>query len=194
MPITHTNRKGVTYTLCQGTTKTGKPRYYFTPNPGDNALDAIPDGWEISESINAVVSLVRRRPQQIEDAEVAGVRAALDRHPQGKRYRVEVRDKEIVVYARQEPDLDDILQIIDPGVRLSEEHARDLKESMTARAHYEPVMRFTLVDPESRRFTAARMGYTTSRDGWQEIHRTGSIGKLARQLIPTLDTDEFFQL
>ncbi len=33
MPITYTNRKGVTYTLCRGETKTGKPRYYFSRTP-----------------------------------------------------------------------------------------------------------------------------------------------------------------
>ena len=194
MPITHTNRKGVIYTLCQGVTNTGKPRYYFTPKPNDHALDAIPDGWEISESVNGVVSLVRRRPQPIEDAEVAAVRAALEDHPHGKRYRVEGRGKQIVVYERQGPDLDDILQSIDPELRLSPERARDLEESMAARARYEPIMRFTLMDAEQRRFTAARMGYTTSREGWQSLHLTGSIHELARQCIPILDTDEFFGL
>src|SRR5947207_1438331 len=29
MPVSYTNRKGVTYTLYRGQTKTGKPRYYF---------------------------------------------------------------------------------------------------------------------------------------------------------------------
>ena len=29
MPIIHTNAKGQTFTLHQGTTKTGKPKYYF---------------------------------------------------------------------------------------------------------------------------------------------------------------------
>src|SRR2546421_1223220 len=30
VPITHTNAKGKTYYLHQGTTKTGKPKYYFS--------------------------------------------------------------------------------------------------------------------------------------------------------------------
>lgn len=29
MPLTHTNAKGQTLTLYQGTTRTGKPKYYF---------------------------------------------------------------------------------------------------------------------------------------------------------------------
>ena len=52
MPFTYTNRKGKTYILCQGTTKTGKPRYYFSPNPKDPVLDAIPEGYEIRENVN----------------------------------------------------------------------------------------------------------------------------------------------
>jgi hypothetical protein len=39
MPITYANRKGFTYTLCQGTTKTGKPRYYFVRDPKDRHAD-----------------------------------------------------------------------------------------------------------------------------------------------------------
>jgi hypothetical protein len=39
--VTYTNRKGRTYYLCQGTTKTGKPRYYFAREPKDELLDEI---------------------------------------------------------------------------------------------------------------------------------------------------------
>jgi hypothetical protein len=35
MPVTYTNRKGVTYTLCRTTTKTGKARYVFVREPTD---------------------------------------------------------------------------------------------------------------------------------------------------------------
>lgn len=52
MPITYTSRKGLTYTLCQGTTKTGKPRYYFARKPKDQVLEQIPAGYTISESVN----------------------------------------------------------------------------------------------------------------------------------------------
>jgi|GEM_PF-3959171 len=36
MPISYTNRKGSTLYLCQGTTKTGKVRYYFAREPKGN--------------------------------------------------------------------------------------------------------------------------------------------------------------
>jgi hypothetical protein len=77
MPITYTNRKGVTYHLCRGVTKTGKPRYYFAREPKGEALDEIPPGFKISESVNGVVSLMQDRPSPILPAEVAAVQTRL---------------------------------------------------------------------------------------------------------------------
>src|SRR5262245_59498011 len=44
VPITHTNAKGKTYYLHQGTTKTGKPKYHFSME--SNGALAGPN-WEI---------------------------------------------------------------------------------------------------------------------------------------------------
>ena len=61
MPINYTNRKGQTYTLYRGQTKSGKPRYYFGregQSQGEEVTE-IPAGYTISESVNGVVSLVK---------------------------------------------------------------------------------------------------------------------------------------
>ena len=47
MPITHTHRKGITYILCQGQTKTDKPRYTFVREPQGIPLDELPAGYKI---------------------------------------------------------------------------------------------------------------------------------------------------
>ncbi|OLE34930.1 MAG: hypothetical protein AUG45_03005 [Ktedonobacter sp. 13_1_20CM_3_54_15] len=63
MPVSYTNRKGVTYTLYRGQTRTGKPRYYFglpAHSQGEPVME-IPPGFTISESVNGVVSLVKDR-------------------------------------------------------------------------------------------------------------------------------------
>ena len=68
MPISCTNRKGQTYTLYRGQTKTGKPRYYFGragQGQGDLVME-LPSGFTISESVNGVVSLVKDRPSLIQ--------------------------------------------------------------------------------------------------------------------------------
>ncbi len=57
MSLSYTNRKGTTFYLCRGTTKSGKPRYYFARQPREEPVDTVPEGYSIVESVNAVVSL-----------------------------------------------------------------------------------------------------------------------------------------
>jgi hypothetical protein len=54
-------------------------------------------------------------------------------------------------------------------------------------------MRFTLIDAEGRTFGVERMCYLGSIDDWIHIDN-GPIDRLAERLIPTLGTDEFFEL
>ena len=53
MTVTHTNRRGDTYYLLQGLTKTVKPKYYVSKKPGANTVEQIPDGFELYESWTA---------------------------------------------------------------------------------------------------------------------------------------------
>src|SRR6266699_7181737 len=100
MPINYTNRKGLTYTLYRGQTKTGKPRYYFgRPGQGQAELvSELPPGFTISESVNGVVSLVKDRPSLIQPEEVAAVEGAVKRHPEARRYRVAIKHDRIEIY------------------------------------------------------------------------------------------------
>jgi len=50
------------------------------------------------------------------------------------------------------------------------------------------------MDPKQRRFGVERMCYLGSIDGWLELGQTGPAAKLARALIPTLGTDQFYEL
>ena len=59
MPMTHTNAKGKTYYLHQGTTKTGKPKYYFAMESNGELAESIPAGFEIYENPNAQPTLSR---------------------------------------------------------------------------------------------------------------------------------------
>ena len=57
MPIQHVNRKGDTYFLHESTTKTGKPKWFFSKKREGNLAEAIPEGYEIYENHNAQVFL-----------------------------------------------------------------------------------------------------------------------------------------
>ena len=59
MAVTYTNRKDTTYFLCRGVTKTGKTRYFFAREPQNESVEKVPEEYEISESVNGVISLVK---------------------------------------------------------------------------------------------------------------------------------------
>src|SRR2546425_12594872 len=188
MPVNYTNRKGLTYTLYRGQTRTGKPRYYFgRPDQGQGEpVTELPPGFTISESVNGVVSLAKDRPALILPEEVAAVEAAVQQHPEARRYRVAVKGNRIEVYEQVGPDYNALVSELHiPGLSrpgLAEE-LRALEER---HAHYTPVLRFTLLDQTQRRFGSERMCYLGRIDGWFELEQTGPVAKLARELLPTL--------
>jgi hypothetical protein len=55
-------------------------------------------------------------------------------------------------------------------------------------------MRFILIDAKTRSFGAQRWCYRGSIDDWIDIGASGSLEQLAQRLIPTLGTDQFFEL
>ena len=193
MSITYTNRKSKTYYLCQGTTKTGKPRYYFAREPKDELLDEIPEGWEISESVNGIVSLVKKRPAQILPEEIAAVEAAVKRHPKSRNYRVNVKHDRIEIYESTGPDADELLSHLREASMLFLGREQGLREVLEQGAQFTPVMRFILADEAERTFDAERWCYLGSIDDWIFI-TTGPVSQLARQMIPTLGTDAFYEL
>jgi hypothetical protein len=196
MPITYTNRKGLTYTLYRGQTRTGKPRYYFgraEKSQGEPVME-LPIGFKISESVNGVVSLVKDHPSLIQPKEMAVIEAMMDKHPEAHRYKVSVKHDRIEIYENAGPDLDALLDVFHrigpsrPGL------LEELQATEERYAHYAPVLRFILLDPEQRRFGAERMCYRSSVNGWLKLVHTGLLTELARTLIPTSGTDQFFEL
>jgi hypothetical protein len=199
MPVTYTNRKGVRYFLCQTVTKAGKVRYYFARQPRGEPVEEIPAGHKIVESVNGVVSLARDVPSPIQPQEVAIVEAAVRRLPKARNYRVSTRQNRIEVYELVAPDVDELihkLSHVDPRLAaVAQETRAELQETVDRRAPFEAVLRFTLADAEKRTFRAERMAYS-GHGGWRELRRegTGPLAGLAGRLVPTLGTEEFFEL
>ena len=78
-PITYTSRHGTLLVLKKSLTKTGKPRYVFVRErkPGEEAATEITAGYEISESPNGLVSLVKIHPKLIPEDDVSIIEKAL---------------------------------------------------------------------------------------------------------------------
>ena len=98
MPVTHVNRKEDTYYLHAGTTKTGKPKYWFSKSTEGDLVDAIPAGHEVYENPEAQVFLRKHVPQLVTPAEVAVVTKGLERYAPGQYCIVDVQGDHIVVY------------------------------------------------------------------------------------------------
>jgi hypothetical protein len=194
MALTYTNRKGITYHLCQGRTKTGKPRYYFARQPKGEPLEEIPQGWEISESINGVVSLVKKRPAQILPEELAAVEAAIKRHPQSRNYRAAIKHNRIEVYELAGMGGSDLVAVLTQAGFGSAHLADQLQGFQERSGRFTPVMRFVLANAETRNFGVQRWCYRGSIDDWIDIGALGPVDQLARRLVPTLGTDQFFEL
>lgn len=194
MPVTYTNRKGFTYFLNKGLTKTGKPRYYFAREQKGGPVDKVPPGYQIQESVNGIVSLVKQRPQLISAEEVASVEAAVKRHPKSRNYRVAVKHDQVIVYESTGPDMDVLQELLSRAGIGRDEAKKRLEGELDRYTQFTPVMRFILDDQETRQYHAERWSYLGSIDDWIYAGHSGKISALAKKLIPTLGTDKFYEL
>lgn len=194
MPLTHTNRKGVTYTLYRATTATGRIRYVFAREPHGEPVETLPAGYVVRESVNGVVSLARDRPAAFAPDEVAAVQAALRRHPKAGLYRVAARPDHIAIYERLGPEADDLVAIFrEVGLGYAAAKA-PIEHHLEQAASYVPVLRFRLQDRTRRLFGVERRWYLGGDDEWLLLEATGPIEALARQVVPLLGTEAFFEL
>ena len=192
MPITHVNAKGKTYYLHQGITKTGKPKYHFSPKSEGNLVEILPDGYEIYEHPNAQVFLRQIQPQIITDAEKQVVESGMQKHSGVSHYKIDVKGKEILIYtaAQDMGALNAILQSF-PGAMGKR---AQVEEILNQSAHYTPVMKFELIDENKRLFATQRFCYRSFIDGWIYIGTSGELKLLVSRYVKHIDKESFYEL
>lgn len=189
-PLSHENRKGVTYYLHEGRTKTGKPRYYFARTIREGALARMPEGYEVAESINGVVSVRRSSGKRslVGASDLALVEAALQRHPHLRHHRATLVRDAIVIHA---PDVDEarlMERVIASSVFAP--RVQDVARERIRRARYSPVFQFA---PSGSDWVARRMTYR-GQGGWSWPLANGSLAQLVSRFIPVIGTEAFFDL
>jgi hypothetical protein len=193
MAIEYTNRFGVTYYLRCGRTARDRPRYYFSRQTNESAVDNIPAGYMVRESIDGVVSLAKERPELFRVEEIRAIESAVGRHPMHRNYRVAVSGDYIQVYQRVDLEAEEAINDIVRMGFASRSKGAALIASREQRARYTPVLRFGLADQSARRFCVQRMSYRGD-GGWLPIGGLGPLPILAKLIIPTLGADAFFEL
>ena len=192
MPITHTNAKGQTFSLYQGTTKTGKPRHYFAMQSEGTLATAIPAGYEIYENPNAQVFLRRIPPKIITDEERRAVEEGMRRYATVKDYKIDVEGNAILIYT-SEQDLDalaDLFKHTHPNPLENVELMTTLRNTM----HYSPMLVFQLVDAQRRTFQTQRYCFLGSVDDWIEIGKPGKLANLVKRYVKHLGQESYVEL
>lgn len=190
MTVAHTNRKGRTYYLHQGTTKTGKPQYFFALRDEGELVDTVPPGYEIYENPKGQVFLRKVRRQLITDEEVATVEAGMRQHSRLENYIVDVQKNTILVYT---PDQDVELLAMKfegfPGVQIE-----GAKAALQGVLSYSPMLQFVLVDKEKRLFETRRNCFLGSIDDWISISGAEPLSELVKTYVQHLGEESYYDL
>ena len=191
MTITHTNAKGKLYYLHQGTTKTGKPKYYFSMESEGHLAESIPEGFEIYENPNAQVFLRRIPPKLITDEERRVVEEGMRTYADVKDYKIDVKGKAIVIYTADQDigTLAELFKDLSPTPSAN----RQLMSLLRKEIQYSPMLQFLLEDEKRRLFTAQRYCFRGSIDAWIDIGY-GSLTTLVKQYVKHLGKESYFEL
>jgi hypothetical protein len=183
------NRLGFTYYLHEGRTKTGKPRYFFAKTPGEGARSEMPEGFEVSESINGVVSVRRKTTgaRGVPDEDVKVVEAEVSRHPHLAGYMVRAEGNAIVIF-EPHPRPSELRDFAQPHGAFC--RAASFVEERMKKAQYAPILKF---DRDGDGYVALRMTYR-GKGGWSWPLGVGKLHGLAKKFVPSIGTEKFFDL
>lgn len=190
MAIEYINRRSQKYYLLQGTTKTGKPKYFFSMKSEGHLVKIIPDGYEIYENPNGQVFLQRVQPKIISDEEIAKVEKGMKELTNLKYYRIDVIKDTIYVYT---PDQDEnkISEVFSPFTFAIE---ADIQNAINRSITYFAMLKFTLFNEEKRIFTAERFCFLGSIDDWINIGFPDTLQNLVEKYVKHLGHNSFYEL
>ena len=190
MPITHTNAKGKTYYLHQGTTKTGKPKYYFSMDSEGQLPDAIPTGFEVYENPNAQVFLRRIPTKIITDEERQVVEDGIHKYADVQDYKIDVKGNTIVVYTADQ-DIDALVNLFQDVGSMRDE--AQIRSAIRREITYSPMLQFVLSDEKRRVFVAQRYCFRGAIDDWIDLGH-GPLATLVRRYVKHLGKESYFDL
>jgi len=190
-PITYTNAKDKTYYLHQGTTKTGKPKYYFSTQAEGTLAEAIPAGFEIYETPNAQVFLRRIPPQLITDEERQVVEDGMRTYAEVQDYKIDVKGKAIIIYTADQ-DVETLAHLFKDIVPDPQSNIQ-LMTALRRSIQYSPMLQFILDDEQRRTFVAQRYCFRGSIDDWIDLGY-GPLTTLVKTYVQHLGKESYFAL
>jgi len=194
MPVEHVNRCGDKYVLQAGKTKTGKPRYWFGRKLSGERVEVIPEGFEIHERPeDGQVFLRKKIPSAITPMEKELVAEGIRRLAEIQHFLIHQQGNSLVVYL---PDRDPagVSRIFREIFGATEAVAAEMQQWSLAHTSYSKMMRFTLIDEESRLFSAERWCFRGSIDDWIPLGKRAPLDFLVEHYAPHLGNESFYDL
>ena len=198
MPVKYKNRRGKTYYLHKGKTKTGKSKYHFSFKNKGELVDDIPDGYEIYEHPpNGQVFLRKKLPRFITDIESHMIEKELKKIEGARRYLIDIKAKVITIFESNQ-DIEALKDMFS-DVRPASPNGRSddvsvIEDVINIAVTYSPIMKFTLESETKRTFIAERYCFLGSIDDWIYIGEPDSLKNLVKKYFKHLDQDSFFDL
>lgn len=197
MPVTHTNRRGETYHLLQGLTKTGKPKYHVSRKAGPNTVDAIPDGYELFENpVDAIVYVRKIRPTTILPQELDETKGIIRRVTGKKIFYVLSEGDALVVYW---PDRDPagvsqlFSEIFGASLTGSSSDASRIDAGVMMLMKTSAVLKFVLSNEKKRTFAAQRMCFR-GEGFWLPCSESMALATLVESLSCHLGQESFYEI
>lgn len=197
MAVTHTNRRGQTYHLLQGKTKTGKPKYYVSQKPGPNTVDAIPDGFELFENpVDAIVHVRKIRPTSILPEELDET-IRIIRKVTGKKIFYVLREGNALVVFWPDRDPEDVSRLFSrmfgASLHANSSDDTDIDPGIMMFTQTSAVVKFILTNEKKRTFAAERMCFRG--DGfWLPCSRSMPLPVLVESLCGHLGQESFCEI
>ena len=193
----HCNRRGDTYLLQAGKTRTGKPRYYFGRKLTGAPVEEVPAGYEVFESPErGQVYLRKERRTCIAPIEreivVEGIRCLSN----VDYFIVDVEDDCLVVYlpTRHVHEVNDLVRVLAGPDALQVPRFREARDQLIRESEHEKVMRFELLDDQQRLFHVERWCFRSSHDGWIHLAGPASLSDLVEGYAEHLGEESFYEL
>ena len=182
------------YYLLVGKTKTGKPKFYTSKKSNGTPVDKIPDGYELHESpSDALVHVRKVRPTRLLPQEQEQVADAVRSLAGQEQFILDVEGDSLVVYL-PDTNADMATSLIGGIIGQPVASLNSLKDWAQKHSHYTPLMRFSLIDPDRRIFTAERWCFLGSIDDWFLLGRCDTLTNLLKSYVPHLGQESFFEL
>jgi hypothetical protein len=190
MPVEYISRKCQKYYLHQGTTKTGKPKYFFSMKDKGTLVETIPEGYEIYENPNAQVFLRRVQPKILSDEEVAIVEKGMKKFSNLEYYKIDVKKDIISVYL---PD-QNVNALTEIFTSSTVARVTDVETALTQSITYSPMLRFLLIGENKRIFITQRYCFLGSVDDWIDIGTPDTLQNLVEKYVKHLGKDSYYEL